>query len=326
MMRAVHDSTAQVLVAGAGQIGSRHLQGLAACLQPLQIEVYDIDTNSLTAAEKRWQEVIKPGSRHRASFHSRVDELSTAFDVAIVATTAQVRPLVVKSVRAHAEVNNWILEKVLAQSEADLDAIMSCIGSDACAWVNTPRRMLPWHAEIKALLPADGRTMGLELDGGLWGLACNSIHFLDLFAWWSGEDLVSVDTSGLANLWVEAKRAGNWEVQGSITAGFSGGSYATLHTQPGEVLYTYKLLANDIGWQINEQAGTAVRSDGLSIPGRIPFQSEMTGPLVDAILENRSCLLPTLEESIRMHRVFIRSLLQHWRATMSADANAVPIT
>jgi predicted dehydrogenase len=326
MTLVAHDSLARVLVAGAGQLGSRYLQGLAACRRPLRIEVYDVDADALLVAEKRWHEVFRPESGHSASFHLGIDVLSSVFDVAIVATTAHVRPAVVKAVSAHAEVKNWILEKVLAQSETGLDEIAACVGPDARAWVNTPRRMLPWHAEVKALLPATGAPMGMEVDGGMWGLACNSIHFLDLFSWWSGQDLVSVDTSGLAGAWIEGKRAGNWEVLGTIAAAFSGGSRMTLHVQPGEVFYTFNLLAGDQRWQMTEQTGTAVRSDGLSVPGRIPFQSEVSGPLVDAILESRSCLLPTLEESIRMHRVFIRSLLQHWRATMSADANAVPIT
>ena len=28
----------------------------------------------------------------------------------------------------------------------------------------------------------------------LWGLACNSIHFLDLLDWWTGEKIVSINT------------------------------------------------------------------------------------------------------------------------------------
>jgi hypothetical protein len=245
--------------------------------------------------------------------------------VAIVATTAQVRPQLVGDIAAHSAVRYWILEKVLAQSEAGLDDILAQTGNSTKAWVNTPRRMLPWHREIKAHL-ARTQPMAMKVDGGLWGLACNSIHFLDLFAWWTDETLEVVNTDGLADKWIEGKRAGNWEVLGAIAARFSGGSTMTLHAQQGEVFYTFELTDPPHVWHMTEQAGTASRSDGLKIPGRIPFQSELSGAMIESILEDGECGLPSLAESVDIHRIFIRSMLQHWRRTMDAGASLIPIT
>lgn len=324
-MSGVSTDRSSVLVSGAGQLGSRYLQGLEKCRHPLDIHVHDVQPAALALAEQRWREVARAGTAHTVSFHTAVAALPRELDVAIVATTAQVRPQLVQEIAGHSAVRYWVLEKVLAQSEAGLDGILASTQTSQGAWVNTPRRMLPWHHQIAAHLVRNG-PMTMTVNGGFWGLACNSIHFLDLFAWWTGEALESVDCAGLADHWIEGKRKGNWEVLGAIEARFSGGSTMRLHAQQGEVFYTFELVDGAEVWRMTEQTGKAVRSDGLEVPGRIPFQSELSGDLVDLLLANGNCGLPPVVQSVAMHRIFIRSLLQHWRQTMDPGASLLPIT
>jgi len=314
-----------VLVSGAGQLGSRYLQGLAKCRLPLRIFVQDSSPDSLERAALRWNEVAGPQQIHELSFHSSIEELPRQLDLAIVATTADSRPQVVGEIAAHAGVRFWVLEKVLAQSEAGLDQIVSCIGDGSRAWVNTPRRMMLWHRQIKAGLGLD-HPMTLRVQGGAWGLACNAVHFLDLLAWWTGETLQTVNTERLAVHWFESKRRGSWEVAGTLEAKFSGGSCALLSA--AEIVEPAFLEATDgrRTWLIREGDGLASRSDGLEIPGRVAFQSEMSAPLAESILEGRGCDLPTLDESVALHRVFIGSMLEHWRRAADSGATAVPIT
>ena len=318
-------SKARILISGAGQLGSRYLQGLASCRLPLQIYVQDINPASLACAQERWREVATKDTLHRVEFHLTLAEIPIQLDIVVVATTARVRPQVVREIASHANVGSWVLEKVLAQSEAGLDEIAAKVGLGARAWVNTPRRMLPWHQQIKSQLD-HGRPMTLKVDGGSWGLACNSIHFLDMFAWWTGETLVEVNTEQLDSQWFEAKRPGNWEVLGTLQAKFSGGSCVNLSARDGEVSYAFELDDGEHTWSIDEDAGTARRSDGLDLPGRLPFQSEVSATLVESILENGTCELPTLKESAEVHCVFIRSMLEHWKHSVDGCATAVPIT
>jgi len=314
-----------ILISGAGQLGSRYLQGLVKCRLPLRIYVQDIYEESLDRAEQRWDEAHGPVSHHTVSFHTSFESLPRQLNVAIVATTAGVRPQVIGEIADHSAVQFWVLEKVLAQSEAGLDEIMSSIGNGSSAWVNTPRRMLHWHQQIKSKLD-HGRPMTLKVDGGSWGLACNSIHFLDMFAWWVGETLVEINTEQLDSQWFEAKRPGNFEVLGTLHAKFSGGSCVSLSARKGEVFYAFELDDGTHTWSIDEDASTAKRSDGFDLPGRLPFQSEMSTALVESILENGTCELPTLTESAEIHRVFIRSMLEHWKRSVNGCATAVPIT
>jgi hypothetical protein len=314
-----------VLISGAGQLGSRYLQGLAKCRLPLRIYVQDRYEGSLDLARQRWGEVLSPEVTHEVSFHSSFELLPRQLDIAVVATTADSRPGVVAEITAHSDVRFWVLEKVLAQSESGLDEIMSKIAEGASAWVNTPRRMMPWHQQIKVHL-ALNHPMRLKVTGGAWGLACNAIHFLDLFAWWTGEELQSVSTDRLASDWFESKRQGYWEVSGILEAGFSGGSRALLSAEEGTAPPFLEVSDGQLSWVIKETEGLAKRSDGMKISGRMVYQSEMSADLVEAILATGYCALPTLAESTALHRVFIRSMQEHWKRMGNPVAICVPIT
>jgi hypothetical protein len=314
-----------VLVSGAGQLGSRYLQGLARSHLPLRIFVQDSSPESLARARLRWEEVRGRDPIHNVSYHADVGALPREIDVAIVSTTADVRPRAVSEIAGHAAVRFWVLEKVLAQSQSDIDEIVSSVGSNSGAWVNTPRRVMPWHRQIKSQLGL-ATPITLRVEGGAWGLACNAIHFLDMLAWWSGETLQTVSTERLATDWFASKRSGIREIAGTLEAKFSGGSSASLSADDSAEPVHAEVTDGQRTWLINEGDGSAVRNDGLALAGRLAYQSELTAPLIESILQGNGCELPTLEESAAMHRVFIDGMLRHWRRTGDASAFTVPIT
>ena len=314
-----------VLISGAGQLGSRHLQGLAKCRLPLRIYVQDVAEVSLFRASQRWEEVLGQKTHHAVSFLTSLQSVPREVSVAIVATTAGIRPQVVADICSHSIVGYWVLEKVLAQSESSLDHIVARIGADSHAWVNTLRRMLPWYQQIKSRHGLTG-PLTLRVEGGEWGLACNAIHFLDLLAWWTGETLQDIRTDYLDPHWFEGKREGNWEVLGTMEAWYSGGSHAVISAGKGAASYVITVSDSHRSWQINEEEGLARRCDGYEIQGRLPFQSEISSTLVESILEGGNCDLPTLEESVAIHRVLIRGLQEHWKRAGHPTASLVPIT
>ena len=316
---------ATVLLSGAGTLGSRRLQGLARCAVPLDIHVHDIFPDSLRTSQARWNDVENLNVDHQVFLHNNFEALPLKVDIAVIATTANVRHEVVAEIVSRCSVKYWILEKVLACSEENLDQILTRIGDLKNAWVNTPRRSLPWHSEIKAAL-CKGQVMTMKVEGGAWGLGCNSIHFLDMFAWWTGETLMEIETNGLDTNWIQAKRAGNMEVMGTLGARFSGGSRVQLTAQPGNVYYNFELNDGSYIWHIDEVGGTCLRSDGLSIPGHIPYQSEVTGELIELLVKRGTCQLPSLEVSAQMHRVYLYALLKHWQHNVNSATKVLPIT
>jgi len=314
-----------VLLCGAGQIGSRHLQGLGRCNVPLRVYIHDIHKDSLALSKYRWEEAGSQEQPHELSFHTSLGSMPQDADIVIVATAADVRADVVAKISNSTKVKHWVLEKVLTQGEADIDLVLSIIQTDSKAWVNIPRRIMPWYQEIQSRLGLK-QPLTLNIQGGAWGLACNSVHFLDLCAWWTGEKLSRIDSTQLDPIWFESKRPGFWEINGTLKAYYSGGSKAILNATNGANSISIDVSDGEQSWTINEVNGIAQKSDGIVIKGKPLYQSEMTGPLVESILKTGRCDLPTMREASDVHRIFIQTLVKHWKQAGHPDAAYVPIT
>jgi hypothetical protein len=317
-----------ILISGAGQLGSRYLQGMSQCEKHLKIYVHDFNEEALLKARQRWDEVSN-SNNHEVLYITSLELLPKNIDIAIVATTASVRLSATSNICNCTKVKYWVLEKVLAQNEHEIDQILSLIDSSK-AWVNTPRRLMSWHQNIKNNLDWDS-PVNFLVKGGSWGLACNAIHFLDLFSWWSGESLKSVNTENLNKDWFKSKRAYYWEVLGELKVEFSNGSKATIYADQSSEPVLIKVENNysestNYSWLINEAEGMALRSDGAEISGNMNFQSEITAPMIDSIIDNGFCDLPLLKDSAELHRVFIREMHRHWKKSGNPAATFVPIT
>ena len=74
---------ATVVLVGAGQLGSRHLQALKAVATPLDIHVVEPRADALKIARERY-DAVKAAAGHRIAFRQDLSKLPP-IDVAIVA-------------------------------------------------------------------------------------------------------------------------------------------------------------------------------------------------------------------------------------------------
>jgi hypothetical protein len=316
-----------VLLVGAGNIGSKYLQGLAKVNSPIKILVVEPNIQSQKAAEKSWVEVSGDKSEHKINWLNNLNFKHQNIDLAIVATTALNRASVIKNVSLRAKPRYWIIEKIISQSICDLDLIKQESEKSKGAWVNTPRRLMKWHQEFKGKFFEKG-PLRLSIRGGFWGLASNSIHFIDLVSWWTNESLVSIHIDRLDKNWIKSKRADNFEVAGELLVKFSGGTELLLQSYPdsvAELILVVKLLNKDI-WTINEGKGIAYSSNKDILEGKLELQSEITGPMITKILTQGTCELPTLQESVKHHKFFLNAMLKHWNLSNHCNDEVVPIT
>ena len=316
-----------VLIAGAGQLGSRYLQGLSKSTLNLNIYVYDISEESLKRAEIRWNEVVSEQFRHKLQLLSDFNKIPKTIHLAIISTNSLSRAELVSSLNKKCEIRFWILEKVLAQSVIQIHEIESTLVNAEGVWVNTPYRAMEWYSKIKNQIHI-GTNFTAEIRGGkTFGLACNAIHYIDLLCWISGESLVSSRIKGLENTWFKSKRLGFWDLFGTMSLKFSNGSFAQIHGETFEPSKTtISITTENTKWIIYESDGKAVRNDGLILIGRDEYQSEIIAPIVDSILQTGACLLTPISESAAMHKVMISSLMDHWNAVMPERVNELPIT
>lgn len=315
-----------ILIVGAGQLGSRYLQGLVSSLLELQIIVVDPSSESLHVAKKRWSEVFGEDSNHKIVWAQSIPENMSNIDLAIIATSSKNRAFIISEIKSKINIRYWIVEKVLEQSVEKLEAIREELSSADGCWVNTSRRVMDWYQLIKSEMNIKSPTK-IKKVGGLWGLACNAIHFIDLVSWLTNEQLISVDTAHLDDNWLESKRSGYFEITGELIAHYSNGTMLSLESYEHRISEPLSIQISDgDGWNIDEEKGLATSSSGKKTNGRILYQSELTAGLVDNILNKGTCELPSLEESIHMHKIFISAMLLHWNISNSRNDLLLPIT
>jgi hypothetical protein len=316
----------QIVLVGVGNLGCRYLQGLEKLDSRAIITVIDPSVDSINRAKALWNNATSSEFIDAVIWKSDLLELPNFIDLVIVSTTADTRLSVIETISENFSVNYWVLEKVLAQSKSQLMSINDYLQSAKGVWVNTPRRIMVWHNHLKKmLLPGSG--IQLERVGSDWGLACNSIHFIDLVVWLTGEQLVSIDVSSLTNSWHESKRSGFYEVFGTLEASFSLGSKLRLTAEPNQK-NDFGIIITDATttWMIDEEKGIARSELGQQIDGQLELQSEMTHRLVNDILELGRCRLPTLQESYKIHSILIEQLLFHWNQCKRRNDQLLPVT
>jgi len=159
--------SASIVIAGAGQLGSRYLQGMVNCRNTLDIYVQDISEQSLIIAKQLCEQVRHMSAtplhggvndsavQHKVTYLTSFEKIPTQIDIAIVATNADDRPNVAKQILTNSTVRYWILEKVLAQSVTALDEILSLTQNSLGTWTNFPRRMMVWHQQIHEKLSSE---------------------------------------------------------------------------------------------------------------------------------------------------------------------------
>jgi len=315
----------KIVLVGAGQLGSRYLQGLKNVSFPLSIKVVDPSDEALNKARDLWNDTGEAFTIHSVNWVSNLEVLPQEIDLVIVSTTANYRLSVVTELASKYMVRYWVLEKVLAQSSWQLISLRQSLESARGSWVNIPRRMMGWHQILKAKFSSDF-PLKMNRRGADWGLACNSIHFIDLAAWWTGELLDSIDVSMLSEKWHESKRSGFYEVFGVLRAKFTGGTILTLEAQAEGEDFGITVDTVNGAWNIDESKGRAISVSGEEIIGSLEFQSSITARLVEKILLQGSCELPTFSESSQMHAILLEHLLMHWNQANDLSDLTLPIT
>ena len=319
------------LIIGAGQLGSRHLQGLLKFEKEQLIYVLDPSKNSLNISKERAQEVE---NNHNLIFINDWDELPTEFDLVIVATGANVRSKVVSKLLTDFKVKNLILEKILFQDINSYSEISNLIKkTKTSTWVNHPRRMFNHYQEIKKIISQSEEKVSFQVYGGNWGLACNSLHFIDLFSFLSNSEVDHLNFDGVEEV-VESKRLNNIEFIGSITGEFKNGSDFKISSINGSYAdITVCVFTKSNRWIIQE--GTAQKVIQLSVENNFnesittfnnEFQSTLTTRIINDILTEEKITLPNYDEASSSNIPFIKSTLNTYTRITGIKTSIIPIT
>lgn len=319
-----------IAVIGAGQLGSRHLQGLVRLGLPCEIHVVDPSVASLDMASQRAGE-MSAGISHTLHFHNQIEALPPLLDHAVIATAADVRLSVMRALFRGRTVHNILLEKVLFQRLSDYVSAAELLHqAETRAWVNCLRRAIPLYETLRAFF-ADDPLQHVDVCGGNWGLGCNSIHFLDIIAFLNSGEIHSISTELLDEGLIDSKRPSFKEFTGTLLGrcGDASFSLTSWRASGAPMLLTFR--GSSRSCLVDESAGRAFMCDPhegtwRTVDFTMPLVSELSTAVTQRILEQSSCELTPYSDSVDYHLPLLRALGEHAARHMGGPNDVVPVT
>lgn len=323
-------SNHQIAVIGAGQLGSRHLQGLVRLDSPCEIHVIDPSPASLEVARQRAAEV-SAAAHHALHFHQQIEALPPMLDHAVIATAADVRLSVLRALLQGRTVRNILLEKVLFQRQSDYSQAAELLQqAGSRAWVNCPRRVFPIYETLRTFF-RDDPLVHVDVRGGNWGLGCNSIHFIDIIAYLAGGSVHSLSTALLDEELIDSKRAGFKEFTGTLLGRCGDASFSLTAQRGSQAPLLLTLRGGSRSCLIDESAGRAFLCDPRdggwrTVEFKAPMLSELATSVTQRILEDGSSALTPYTESAAYHLPLLQALGAHAARHLDGANDICPIT
>ena len=298
-----------IILCGCGNIGFRHLQAMLAMPEPAEITI--VEPNE--AAHERIAALFAAAQANGFRFNlSKTGPASARrFDLAVIATSADIRRAVFDTLVKSHDVGVVILEKVLFQTVTDLDEVGQILKvRGITAYVNCPRRYFPGYLALFDQVVSK-RPIGIDIRGGGYGLASNGIHLIDLAEYLNDAPLVSLDASGLQPGSTMAKRAGCVEVFGTVRGTLSNGATLSISCDKRDDLsISVTLKGQDFSAEIDEVSRMVTIGSAPVSTFPSKFVSELWQIYHEA-LQDGCCRLPPYEDSARQHRLFLVALSAH---------------
>lgn len=322
-------STIKILIIGAGQIGSRHLQGVLKSTHKLSITIVDPSLDSLKLSEIRAKEIVL-GHSHTTTEYTQELPKNKNFTICIISTNANVRAKVTRDLLVNCQIKHIIFEKVLFQKELDFEIISKLIKEkNITAWVNCVRRTYSAYQEIKNTLDTEA-AIKMSVNGSSWGMACNAIHFIDLFSYLVNSSDLNVTKTNLSNNIFKSKRDGNfYEINGLIELKIGVHSLKISCEDSKNFSLNVSIKNKKMEYSINEFEGIwKSYINGLTKikHQKMLYQSNESGKLIDNLINKNQCELVLYEESCKHHLPLLSAIRTHLSKILKIKLIKCPIT
>jgi hypothetical protein len=328
-----------LLLIGAGNIGRRHLQGVLKSSNQLNIVVVEPFETNRNLVATAIDEVGGVG-QHSVNVVAALNEVALKqFHIVIVATSADVRKNVLVDFFNEHNTKYLILEKVLFQHVDDYKTIAKLLyEKKITTFVNCTRRYFPHYISIQQYLQGSV-FMEMEVTGSNWGLACNTIHLLDLFNYFNQHTNYSFNADEIDSTIHESKRKGFIELTGTIktkpdnlyqfkaTSTFKDGNDLIIRVKSNKA----EFVVNETKGTIQCRAVLGNENDELNnlkiVYKALPL-SQSANFFVDDLLNTGSCLLTDYYVSAQLHVSLITTYLAHLKTNQYdlMDDKICPIT
>lgn len=323
----------RILLIGAGQIGSRHLQAMATLKDVDEIFVVDPKPESLQLSQSRLKEVTDRNPRIQFHWLSAVNELVAGGDLCLVTTYAAGRCSLVKNIAQQYGYKNFLIEKVVARSTEEYRDLISFSKTQGLrVWVNCQMRTFGIHRYIKSRIASD-EPIVLTVIGGNYGLACNGVHQADLFLYYTGADRIIPTAQRIDPALQPSKRgAGIFDLSGTMYGFTQGGSdfilsYTGTHRNNDMMTITSKsghFVVDALG-QFAYECLSSQEWKPILIQESF-LVSQTSRNFISDIIKKGKCALPSLEDCLPAHQYILDTLLPHFNKLLNQQNDYCPVT
>ena len=314
-----------VLLVGCGNLGSRHLQGIAKISTPLEISIVEPNQNAIKIAKERLNEI--PEHNHTISWFSDIASVFQSSDLVIVSTNSTGRSTLIKQLLQNNH-SRFLIEKIVCQSKEEYESLLIEMKShNAKGWVDTSKRYFPFYKLNKEYF-SETNPINFSVKTGNIGLGTNAIHFLDLFLWFTNSTHITL-TENLHNEILPNKRGKNFvEFAGTITGITDSNSTINISCSLQDNLPTIvSIVGNNKKLTIDETNQKVIECENLpKIPFNWIFQSDLTTTIVNDILCNDDCHLPDVSDLFILHNELFRIFNNHINKILNKQSTLCPIT
>ena len=320
----------KIAVIGSGQLGSRHLQGIVGLGVECTIYVVDTSVTSLEVARQRVDDLDTKLSEIK--YLTSQCDLPAKLDYVVVATSANVRLSVIKQLLVNRKIQQIVLEKVLFQYYDEYqEAVDLFKGTGVNVWVNCPRRGYSVYKEIKEFFNGS-KINYLDIQGGQWGMGCNSIHFVDLFGFLTDGYPSQIQTNNLDKEIFPSKRAGYYEFSGRMCGEIGEATFGISSKLGSSMRHLITIRSDDKTCIVDERAGKAFlcsdekKPRWSTISFNNPLTSELSTSLARDALANKELPIASLSDSTLYHLPLIEALIHHANKSSDVEFGLCPIT
>lgn len=290
----------KIVIIGFGNIGKHHF---TACLNNVFVnKIYVIDNDSV-----KFKNFLNRKYEKSVFFDDKITKINHEIDLLIVSTSSKERFSVTKKFLSKNKVINLLLEKFLFNKNKFYDELSNIIKKNNIrSYVNCPRRISNDYIKIKKIIKSQKFEMNFY--GSNWNLASNSIHYLDLFAFFTSSLNLNILDYEFTN-YRPSKRKGYVDFNGRISI-YSENSKLNLldYDQIGENILT--ILTKDKYIKISESRNEILILDLINYKTtknnnfHLDFISESTNKIISD-LYNNNCSLIDFQSSTILHKIIL---------------------
>ena len=280
----------RICIIGVGNIGMRYVQGIRKKFPDAELVLIDCDDRLKELGNLELGNVL---------LYTSLDDIQMAIDLCVISTSCEPRLAIYKRCL---ELNPRyiILEKYLFKSREEFEECLSL--------PRVPTFVNQWMYGSKTfdcLFEEEARSV--ELIGSGWGLACNAVHWMDVFKRHMNITDLQVGSETTISKVFPSKRDGYEEIFGELVFldRESDKTFKLIDRQDPSLINMQKIKV-DKRVYVFDYSKILENEKVLSY---FPYFSELIGDIVDEILEKSGCSLPILEESISQH-LLIEDILE----------------